>query len=86
MDLKELAGKLEGMVSESQGTFTDRPLEDIAFDGSLLGFGFNSPTPPDGLERQVKAEFRLVNGKLDGTITAPSLGVSVRATATKEGA
>ena len=86
MDLKEAAGKLEGTVSESQGMFTDKVLENVAFDGTTLSFEFNSPTPPDGLERLVKAEFKLVEGKLDGTMTAPSLGASVRATAAKEGA
>jgi len=85
MQLKEASGKLEGTVSESEGTFTDRELENEAFDGTSLSFEFNSPTPPDGLERLVKAEFKLVEGKLDGTIAVPAMGVTVRATATKEG-
>jgi hypothetical protein len=83
MELKEASGKLEGTASEEQGTFTDKPLEDLVFDGTTLSFAFNSPTPPDGLERLVKAEFKLVEGKLDGTMTVPSMGVTVRATATK---
>ncbi len=85
MELKDVSGKMEGTVSEAQGTFTDKPLEELSFDGTTLSFAFNSPTPPDGLERLVKAEFKVVEGKLDGTMTVPSMGVSVRATATKEG-
>jgi hypothetical protein len=85
MELKQGSGKLEGTVSEAQGAFTDKPLENLAFDGTLLSFEFNSPTPPDGLERLIKAEFKLAEGKLDGTVNIPSMGVSVRATATKEG-
>jgi hypothetical protein len=84
MELTEAEGKLEGTVSESQGTFTDRALENEAFDGTTLSFEFNSPTPPDGLERLLRAEFKLLEGKLDGTITVPAMGVTVRATAAKE--
>ena len=85
MELKEAAGKLEGTVSESQGMFTDKALENEAFDGTTLSFEFNSPTPPDGLERLVKAEFKPVEGKLDGTMAVPAMGVTVRATAAREG-
>ena len=85
MGLKEASGKLEGTLSEAQGTFTDKALENLAFDGTALSFEFNSPTPPDGMERLIKAEFKLIEGKLDGTMSVPAMGVTVRATAAKEG-
>jgi hypothetical protein len=84
MVLKEETGSLSGKISESMGMLNDVPLADILFDGANLTFSFNSPTPPDGLERLVKAEFKLVDGGLDGLMIVPSLDASAPAKATKE--
>jgi hypothetical protein len=84
MALKEEAGSLSGTVSESMGLFNDVQLADILFDGTNLSFTFNSPTPPDGLERLVKAEFKLIEGGLDGLMIVPSIDASAPAKATKE--
>jgi hypothetical protein len=84
MVLKEAAGSLSGTISESTGMLIDVPLADILFDGANLSFTFNSPTPPDGLERLVKAEFKLVEGGLDGMMIVPSLDASAPAKAVKD--
>lgn len=84
MILKEAAGSLSGTISEATGLLIDAPLADILFDGASLSFTFNSPTPPDGLERLVKAEFKLVEGGLDGMVIVPSLDASAPAKAAKD--
>jgi hypothetical protein len=84
MELKETAGKLEGALTESSGTFKDLPLAEITFDGATLTFQFSSPTPPDGLSRLVNAEFKLVEGILDGLMKVAELEVSVPAKATRQ--
>jgi hypothetical protein len=84
MSLKEEAGSLSGTISESTGMLSNVPLADIQFDGTNLTFSFNSPTPPDGLERLVKAEFKLVESSLDGLVIVPSIDVSAPAKATRE--
>ncbi len=76
-------GNLEGTVSEPYGTFTDLPLAEIAFDGTVLSFHFNAPTPPDGMERTVNVKFTTVGeSSMEGVLEVPDLGVfgSVRAT------
>ncbi len=83
MELKDVSGKLEGTISESQGMFTDLELVNESFDGTTLSFEFTSPTPPDGMERLIKAELQLLEGKLDGSMNVPALGMSVRVTATR---
>ncbi|HEX9901679.1 MAG TPA: hypothetical protein VGB72_02335 [Acidobacteriota bacterium] len=78
-------GVLTGTASEPSGTFTDVPLSDIAFDGATLKFGFKSPTPPDGLERAIWAELKIVDEKaMEGTITVPDLAITATAKATKQ--
>jgi len=75
---------LNGSISESSGFFSDVPLENIEFDGTHLSFETNIPTPPDGYENLVKSYFELVEGKLEGTLSVESLGISAAATATKK--
>jgi hypothetical protein len=75
---------LKGKVSESTGAFSDVPLKEIQYDGQTFKFQFTSPTPPDGLERVVKADFKVGDNKLEGTITVEDMGLSVPATATKK--
>jgi hypothetical protein len=82
--LKVSEGKLEGTVSESQGYFTDVPLSNILLDGDKLNFEFTSPTPPDGMQRLVKAEFKAGVDKLEGTVSVPDIQAVVSATATRE--
>ncbi len=84
MILKEEAGSLSGTISESTGMLSNVPLADIQFDGTSLSFSFNSPTPPDGLERLVKAEFKLVESGLDGLVIVPSIDASAPARAIRE--
>jgi hypothetical protein len=74
----------KGSISESSGFFSDVPLENIEFDGTHLSFETNIPTPPDGYENIVKAELKLVEGKLEGTLSVEALGISASATATKK--
>lgn len=78
-------GVLTGTASEPSGTFTDVPLSDIAFDGATLKFGFKSPTPPDGLERAISVELKIVDDKsMEGTIIVPELDVAATVKAAKQ--
>jgi hypothetical protein len=82
--LKVTEDKLNGTVSESQGYLTDVPLANILFDGENLRFEFTSATPPDGLSRLVKAEFKVGPDKLEGTMSVPDLQAIVPATGARE--
>ena len=84
LSILETAGKLEGAVSELNGLFKDLPLAEVVFDGEKLTFKFNSPTPPDGVTREIDAEFRLVQGALEGLVRVPELSVSVPAKGARE--
>lgn len=75
---------LKGSISESSGFFSYVPLENIEFDSTHLRFETNIPTPPDGYENLVKSDLELVEGKLEGTLSVESLGISATATATKK--
>jgi len=78
-------GVLTGTASEPSGTFTDVPLSDIAFDGATFKFGFKSPTPPDGLERAVSVELKIVDDKsMEGTLIVPELDVAATVKAAKQ--
>ncbi len=84
MSLLDKSGKLEGTISEASGYFKDLPLAEVVFDGEKLTFKFNSPTPPDGVTREVGAEFRLVQGALDGVVRVPELGFSAPTKGTRD--
>jgi len=73
-----------GSISESSGFFPEVPLENLEWDGHSLLFEMNIPTPPDGYENLVRAELEWVEGKLEGSLTVPSLGISAPAVATKK--
>lgn len=75
---------LNGTISESTGFFSDSPLSNIQFDGEKLSFEFTVPTPPDGLERVVKAEFKVADNEMEGYVSLEDLGLSVPANATRE--
>ena len=76
---------LTGAASEPSGYFTDVPLSDLAFDGATLKFGFTSPTPPDGLERALSLELKVVDDRtMDGTLLVPDLNVSATVRAAKQ--
>jgi len=84
MTIERSEGELKGTISESSGSFGDTPLSDIEFDGETLIFGFTAPTPPDGYERLVTAEFKVGDNKLEGFFSLDDLGISTAATATKK--
>jgi hypothetical protein len=84
MNIEKSEEGLKGKVSESTGAFSDVPLKEIQYDGQTLKFQFTSPTPPDGLERLVKADFKVGDNKLEGTVAVEDMGLSVPATATKK--
>ncbi len=78
-------GVLTGTASEPSGYFTNVPLSDLAFDGATLKFGFNSPTPPDGLERALAVELKVVDDKtMEGTLLVPDLNISAMVKAAKQ--
>ena len=84
LELKLAEGKLAGGLSDQSGMFTNAPLTNIEWDGSVLKFGCKIPTPPDGAERLVKTELKYEDGKMSGTITVEDLGMTVSATAVKK--
>jgi hypothetical protein len=76
-------GQLAGRISESGGTFTDVALGDIFYDGETFRFSFMSPTPPDGASRTIKAEFKVGEDRMDGTLSVPDMDVTIEAKATR---
>lgn len=82
--IEKTDGELSGKISESSGFFSDIPLENIEFDGTNLSFEMTIPTPPDGYENLVKAEFELVEERLEGMLTVESIGASASAVASKQ--
>jgi len=78
-------GVLTGTASEPSGYFTNVPLSDLAFDGATLKFGFISPTPPDGAERALAVELKVVDDKtMEGTLLVPDLNISAMVKAAKQ--
>ncbi|MCJ7611577.1 MAG: hypothetical protein MUP19_04875 [Candidatus Aminicenantes bacterium] len=84
MVLSENEGRFEGKISEQNGFFTDVPLTALDYDGQILTFEFNSPTPPDGMQRQILCEFNWAGENLEGTVTVPDLAMTVPAKAVKK--
>lgn len=84
LTLKLVDGKLAGTLSEQSGMFTDIPLTDITWDGTVFKCGVKIPTPPDGSERPVKTEFKIEQGKLVGMIIIEELGLVAPAVGTKK--
>jgi len=84
LELKLNAGNIEGQLSEQNGLFTKAPLSNIEFDGQVLKFDTKTPTPPDGAERLIKTEAKLVAGKLEGAITIVEMNLSAPLTGTKK--
>jgi len=81
--VSEDSGQLAGKISESMGSFTDVAISDIFYDSATFRFNFISPTPPDGLSRTVKAEFKVGTDAMGGTISVPDLDVITDAKATR---
>jgi hypothetical protein len=84
LELAVNEGKLGGRLSEQSGMFKDAPLLETAFDGQTLKYSVKIPTPPDGAERLVKSEMKLVDNKLDGAITVQDLEITAPVTGTKK--
>ncbi len=76
-------GQLAGKISESLGSFSDVAISEIFFDGVTFRFSFISPTPPDGSSRTVKADFKLSQDAMGGTLSVPELDVVVDARASR---
>lgn len=76
--------KLAGKVSESNGWFTDIPMTDISWDGTILKFKLMAPTPPDGAERSLETELKLAEGKWTGMMNIPDLGMTAAITGAKK--
>lgn len=84
LELKLADGKLGGGLSEQNGMFKDSPLLEATFDGQILKFGVKVPTPPDGAERLVKADMKLIDNKLEGTINIQDLEMTAPVTGIKK--
>jgi hypothetical protein len=84
LTFKATDGKLEGALSEQSGMFTNVPLTNIEWDGTVLKFACKIATPPDGTERATKSEMKHQDGKLTGTITIEDMGMTASMTATKK--
>jgi len=81
MTVKEEEGKLASSISEASGFFVDVPLTDIVYDGENFNFQFSAPTPPDGMERIIKGEFKVGTDQMEGLIIVDDLGLSAPAMA-----
>jgi hypothetical protein len=77
-------GQLAGKISESMGTFADVAINDIFYDSVTFRFSFVSPTPPDGLSRTVKADFKVAADAMEGTVSVPDMDTVVDAKANRE--
>jgi len=84
LELTVNEGKLGGKLSEQSGMFKDAPLLEPAFDGQTLKYSVKIPTPPDGAERLAKSEMKLVDNKLDGTLSIEDMAMTVPVTGTKK--
>jgi len=84
LSVTEASGQLAGTVSESMGSFTDVAISDIHYDSVAFRFDFVAPTPPDGMSRTVKADFKVGEDKMEGTITVPDLDVIADASAIRQ--
>jgi len=83
--LQQVEGVLAGTASEPSGFFTDVPLTDLTFDGATLKFALQAPTPPDGLERALAVELKVVDEKtMEGTLLVPDLNISAAVKAVKQ--
>jgi len=76
-------GQLAGKISESMGSFTDVAISEIFYDGASFRFSFISPTPPDGASRTVKADLKLNQDTMGGTVSVPDLDFVADASATR---
>jgi len=76
-------GQLEGKVSESMGSFTDIAISELFYDSVTFRFEFVAPTPPDGMTRTVKADFKVAEDTMEGVIAVPDLDVIADAKATR---
>ncbi len=79
----EEQGQLAGKISESMGSFTDVAISDIFYDSVTFRFNFISPTPPDGLSRTIKADFKVGEDSMGGVMSVPDLDVTTDAKATR---
>jgi hypothetical protein len=85
LTLRASEGGLEGAISESYGSFTDVPIADVVFDGTGLNFGFAAPTPPDGLERAIKVELKILEeSKMEGILFVPDMGLAAPVKAARQ--
>jgi hypothetical protein len=78
--MEEREGQLGIKVSEQYGMFTDAPASDVSFDGTLLKFVLNVPSPPDGLARPWAVEARIGEDVLEGVISNAELMISAGVT------
>ena len=79
LTVKSSDGSLSGVISDSSGFFTDVPISNIQFDGDSFSFEFDAPTPPDGVERLLRADFSTGEDTLEGFIAVDELGITARA-------
>jgi len=85
LTLRAAEGKLEGEISEAYGSFANVPITEVVYDGTVLNFAFNAPTPPDGLERAIKVEFKVLDEThLEGILTVSDLGLGAPVKAVRQ--
>jgi len=84
MNIEKNEEGISGKISEESGFFTDVPLSNLNFDGDMLSFEFVAPTPPDGMERLLRGEFKVEEDRMEGKIFVEELGITVSGVATRE--
>ncbi|NPV84142.1 MAG: hypothetical protein HPY46_11245 [Candidatus Aminicenantes bacterium] len=70
-------GALSGKVSESYGSFSDMPVNDLKIENSSLSFNLTVPSPPDGLTRTWTFELQVGGEELGGIVYNNDIQVSV---------
>jgi hypothetical protein len=83
LKIEKSESEFKGWIGEEKEMTEGAPLSEIQLDGENLNFEFTAPTPPDGLERLVKCEFKLSDNKLEGFFILEDIDVVVSVTATK---
>ncbi|MFW6128983.1 MAG: hypothetical protein ACOC6P_01905, partial [Candidatus Aminicenantaceae bacterium] len=65
--IEKIGDGLRGTISDDgSGMFTDVELADLEYNGQYLTFVFTVPTPPDGMERPVRAELEVSSDEMAG--------------------
>jgi hypothetical protein len=84
LEMKMVEDKLGGVISDQMGMLNNVPLSQVQFDGQTLKSEIKVAMPPDNVERVIKLEAKLAEGKLQGTLLVADFGMAMPFTGTKK--